>query len=287
MSVRTGAAAGLPQQADIQRLLTTKYRKSLYAPFRRAVETYDLIPPGAKIAVGISGGKDSLLMALLLSQLKMERQGHSDFDLKLIAMDPGYDLENRRNLEANLKTLGLEVEIFESNVFAASLAMSDKTPCYMCARMRRGVLYEKAQSQGCTHLALGHHYDDVIETTLMNVLCAGQFMTMLPKWKSERRENMTLIRPLYLIREEVIKGFFHRIGVVPMACGCSVTKREGDSRRKEIKALIKGLEGTFDNVAHNIFSSAANVNLKYILGTSSSASHSSPDEDAGEGTNHA
>lgn len=251
----------------VEKLLITGYRKSLYAPFRRAVETYELIPAGAKVAVGISGGKDSLLMAKLLTQLQRERRGKSDFHLCFLVMDPGYDFENRKELEANLEKLGIEAEIFESNVFEASLSMSKKTPCYMCARMRRGVLYEKVESLGCTHLALGHHYDDVIETTLMNVLCNGQFMTMLPKIKSEKRANITLIRPLYLIREADIIRFFKRIQVTPMACGCSVTKKEGDSRRKEVKKLINELSGRFENVEASIFSSTQQVHLKYILGT--------------------
>ncbi len=256
---------------EIEHLLVTKYRKSLYAPFKKAIQAHDLIAPGATIALGISGGKDSLLMAKLMQQLQREN-AHTDkaFELVFIAMDPGYQVENRTQMEANVKALGIPAIFYEKDVFEASMASTKlgATPCYMCARMRRGVLYDLCETHGATTLALGHHYDDVIETILLNILCAGQFMTMLPKLESEKRPHMTLIRPLYYIEEQAIKRFTHFIGLKPMACGCSVTAYKGDSKRKQIKELIENLTKTFPNVKNAIFHSAKNVNLKYILGLS-------------------
>lgn len=256
---------------EIERLLVTKYRKTLYAPFKKAVETHQLILPRSVIALGISGGKDSLLMAKLMQQLQRERKGGEEaFELVFIAMDPGYNRENRAQLEANVKALNIPAVFYDRNVFEASgsLTKNGETPCYMCARMRRGVLYDLCETHGAKSLALGHHYDDVIETTLLNVLCGGQFMTMLPKVVSEKRTEMTLIRPLYYIEEEAIKRFTHFIGLEPMACGCPVTAYKGDSRRKQIKGLIENLSKDFPNVRASVFNSANNVNPKYVLGFS-------------------
>lgn len=250
--------------SEIEKLIITKYRKKLWAPFVRAIDEFGLIEPGDKVGVAISGGKDSLLMAKLLQQYKREKQ--NSFELVFIAMDPGYKPENRVSVEQNLSDLNVPTHLFDTPIFEASLKMSTKTPCFMCAKMRRGALYEAAKQQGCNKLALGHHYDDVIETILMNVLCGGEFKTMLPKLQAQNFENMYLIRPMYYLREQSIIGFCNAIGLKALNCGCSVTEHKGDSRRAEIKALIQSLSGQFQNVEQSIFSASKNVRLDHILG---------------------
>lgn len=249
---------------EIERMLITKYRKKLWAPFVRAIETYGLISEGDRVAVAISGGKDSLLMAKLFQQYQLEQK--NSFELIFFCMDPGYKAENRIAVKKNLEDLAIPTNIFDTPIFEASLKMSTKTPCFMCAKMRRGALYQAAADAGCNKLALGHHYDDVIETTLMNVLCGGEFKTMLPKIEAQNFESMTLIRPLYFIREADIIQFCSAIGLNPLNCGCSVTEEKGDSRRAEIKMLIKDLSGNYQNVAQSIFSASKNVRLDHVLG---------------------
>lgn len=248
----------------IETLLVTKYRKKLWAPFVKGVEEFEMIKSGDHIAVAISGGKDSLLLAKLIQQLRRQRK--ENFEVSFILMDPGYKSEYRTAVESNLSLLGLNVHIFETPIFEASLKMSKKTPCFMCAKMRRGALYEKAKSLGCNKLALGHHYDDVIETILMNVLCGGEFKTMLPKVEAQNFSNMQLIRPMYYLREVDIQRYTKFIGIEALACGCSVTESKSDSRRKEVKELIACLSGKFENVEHAIFSASKNVRLDHILG---------------------
>lgn len=249
---------------EIETLLITKYRKKLWAPFVRAIEDYKLIADGDRVGIAISGGKDSLLMAKLFQQYQREKK--NSFELAFFCMDPGYNLENRLSVMNNLEALDIPANIFETPIFEASLKMSSKTPCFMCAKMRRGALYQAATDAGCNKLALGHHYDDVIETTLMNVLCGGEFKTMLPKIEAQNFEAMALIRPLYLIREADIIQFCRTIGLEPLNCGCSVTEDKGDSRRAEIKKLIQTLSDDYQNVAQSIFSAAKNVRLDHVLG---------------------
>ncbi len=249
---------------EIENSIITKYRKKLWAPFVRGIDEFCLIEPGDTVGVAISGGKDSLLMAKLLQQYRREKR--NSFELVFLVMDPGYKPENRVSIEQNLRDLTIPAHIFETPIFEASLKMSDKTPCFMCAKMRRGALYEAAVKQGCNKLALGHHYDDVIETILMNVLCGGEFKTMLPKIEAQNFENMQLIRPMYYLREQSIISFCNTIGLKALNCGCSVTEHKGDSRRAEIKALIHTLSGQFQNVEQSIFSASKNVRLDHILG---------------------
>lgn len=250
---------------SIETLIQTKYRKKIWAPFMKGLETYNLVEKGDVIGVAISGGKDSLLMAKLFQSLVRVYKG--EIQIKCIVMDPGYKKEVREELEGNLEALGIEAHLFETRIFDISEDMSgeNQSPCFLCARMRRGALYEKAKALGCNKLALGHHYDDVIETILMNVLCGGEFKTMLPKVKAQNFEDMTLIRPLYLIREADIIHLIQRLGITPMNCGCSVTEKKEESRRAEIKALIADLSTRFENVEHSIFSASKNVRLEHLL----------------------
>ncbi|MDD7305999.1 MAG: ATP-binding protein [Peptoniphilaceae bacterium] len=248
---------------DIERLLIKKYRKYLWSPFIKAIKDFELINENDKIAVAISGGKDSLLCAKLIQELHR----HSDikFDVEYICMDPGYAKEHRKNLEENLKYLNIKANIYDSNVFAVSEKISGNYPCYMCARMRRGFLYAKAKELGCNKVALGHHLNDAIETTLMNVLFSGNFKTMKPKLKAQNFQGMELIRPLYYIDEEMIKKWRDEIGLNALNCACAVTKKSEGYTRKYVKELIANLEKDIPNVRKSILRSAENVNCDMVL----------------------
>lgn len=248
---------------DIERSIVKSYRKHLWIPFIRALNEYDLVSSGDKIALAISGGKDSLLMSKLFQELK--RYSKVDFDLEFIAMDPGYSNESRAYLEDILAYLDIPCHIYDTNVFDVAENLGKTKPCYMCARMRRGALYAKAQELGCNKLALGHHYDDVIETILLNVLCSGNFKTMMPKLKARNFENMELIRPIYLIEEKSIISWIRSTGIRPLDCACTIAVKENQGKRAEIKALIKDLETSFDNVRSSIFKSAENVDIGSVL----------------------
>lgn len=249
---------------EIERSLVKKYRKHIWTKFVKAVKDYNLVEEGDKIAVAISGGKDSLLMAKCFQELK--KHGQMNFELEFIAMDPGYHPQIKELLIENCEHLGIPVQIYEGKVFEVVDKMARDYPCYLCARMRRGSLYSKAKELGCNKLALGHHYNDVIETTLLNVLYAGNFKTMLPKFKSANFENMELIRPLYYVEEDYIKRFTNNAGIWPLNCACMVAAEKIGNKRYEIKELIKELKKNFDGVEKSIFKSAENVNLDSILG---------------------
>lgn len=249
---------------EVERSIIKKYRKNIWSKFIKAVKDYNLVEENDKIAVGISGGKDSLLLAKLFQELK--RHGKFNFELEFIAMDPGYNESNKELLINNCDYLDIPIHIFESGIFEIVDRIAKDYPCYMCARMRRGALYSKAQELGCNKLALGHHFDDVIETTLLNVLCSGNFKTMLPKLKSTNFENLELIRPLYYINEQHIKTFAQKNGIAPMNCGCVVAAEKTSSKRKRIKELINELKEDFENVDKSIFQAAQNVNINAILG---------------------
>ena len=248
---------------DIERSLIKTYRKHIWSKFIKAIKEYQLIEDGDKIAVAISGGKDSLLLAKLFQEL--EKHGNQNFQLEFIAMDPGYHPEIRSLLEENCDYLGIPVHIYKTDVFQVADRIAGDYPCYMCARMRRGALYSKAQELGCNKLALGHHFNDVIETTMLNLLCAGNFKTMMPKLKAQNFENMELIRPLYLVEEEYIKRFIQRSGIMPLNCACMVAAKKIGNKRFEIKDLIESLKENFQNVDMSIFRAAENVNMKGIL----------------------
>ena len=249
---------------DIEKSIIKTYRKHIWAKFIKAIKEYDLIQDGDRIAVAISGGKDSLLMAKLFQEL--QKYGNRNFELEFIAMDPGYHREIKELLIQNCKYLEIPVQVYEANIFEVADKIAKDYPCYMCARMRRGALYGKAKELGCNKLALGHHFNDVIETTMLNVLCAGSFKTMLPKLHAENFENMELIRPLYLIEEMYIERFIQNSGIWPLNCACMVAAKKIGNKRHEIKELIQGLQGSFKNVDMSIFRAAENVNMDQILG---------------------
>ncbi|WP_105617652.1 tRNA 2-thiocytidine biosynthesis TtcA family protein [Vallitalea okinawensis] len=249
---------------EIERSIIKTYRKELWVRFVKGIKDYDLVQEGDKIALGISGGKDSLLMAKLFQEL--QRHGQIKFELEFIAMDPGFHNTNRERLIDHCNHLNIPVHIFESGIFGVVDRIANEYPCYMCARMRRGALYSKAQELGCNKLALGHHFDDVIETTMLNILYSGNFKTMMPKLKSTNFEGLELIRPMYHIREKDIKRFTQNNGLSPMNCGCVVAAKKTSSKRAEIKQLIANLKENFDDVDKCIFQAAHNVNLDCIVG---------------------
>ncbi|MDO5714636.1 MAG: ATP-binding protein [Tissierellia bacterium] len=249
---------------DIERSIIKTYRKHIWVKFIRAIQNYQLLEPGDKVAVAISGGKDSLLMAKLFQEIK--RHGKDPIDLEFICMDPGYRPEIRQQVLDTCKGLGIPVKIHDSDIFEVSERISDGKPCYMCARMRRGNLYAKAQELGCNKLALGHHFNDVIETILLNVLFSGNYKTMMPKLHAENFENIELIRPMYLIEEEYIIRFMKNTGYEAINCACTVTEKEEGNMRFFVKDLIEDLRKINPNVDISIFRSAENVNLDGIIG---------------------
>ncbi|MCI5838950.1 MAG: tRNA 2-thiocytidine(32) synthetase TtcA [Peptoniphilaceae bacterium] len=251
---------------EIERSIIKKYRKELRSPFIRSVCEYELANDNDKIAVAISGGKDSLLLAKLMQEL--HRHSKYKFELEFICMDPGYEKVFRKKLEENLKLLEIPAHIFDSEVFAISEKISGDYPCYMCARMRRGNLYAKAKELGCNKIALGHHFNDVIETTMMNVLFSGNFKTMKPKLKAQNFKGMQLIRPLYKVHEEDIIKRRDYIGLNALNCACSVTKKKEGYTRLKVKNLIKELKKEIPDVDKSIFKSAENVNCDMVLGFS-------------------
>ena len=276
---------------EIEKSLRKKFRKDIMSPFAKAITDYELLSPGDHVAVCISGGKDSMLMAKCFQELK--RRNKIPFELTFLCMDPGYLPDTRALIEKNAAILGIPLTIFQSDIFEA-VSHIDKSPCYLCARMRRGNLYNKAKELGCNKIALGHHYDDVIETTLLSILYSGQTQTMMPKLKSDNFEGMELIRPMFLIREEAVKAFRDYNGLCFIRCACKMTraieeerkrrKEEGTgsekvsgeysgritgdslSKRLEVKQLIAKLKETNPDVEANIFRSMANIHLGAVLG---------------------
>ena len=249
---------------EIERSIVKRYRKPIWSKFIKAVKDYQLIEEGDKIAVAISGGKDSLLMAKLFQELK--KHGQVNFDVEFIAMDPGYHPDIRQLLIDNCEYLEIPIKLFDANIFEVADEIASDYPCYMCARMRRGALYNKAEELGCNKLALGHHFDDVIETTMLNLLCAGNFKTMLPKLNSTNFDGIQIIRPLYYIREESIIKFIQNSGIWPLNCACMVAAKKTGNKRYEIKDLIKSLGENFQEVEKSIFRAAQNVYLDSVLG---------------------
>ncbi len=254
---------------DVEKSIRKKFRKNIWCRFTKAINEYELVKEGDRIAVCISGGKDSMLMAKLFQELKLHNK--FSFEVKFLVMDPGYSPENRKVIEENARKLNIPVTIFESNIFE-SVYNIEKSPCYLCARMRRGYLYNFAKQMGCNKIALGHHYDDVIETILMGMLYGAQMQTMMPKLHSTNFEGMELIRPLYLIREDDIKAWRDYNGLHFIQCACKFTdtcttcnNEENRSKRVEIKELIKTLKQVNPFVEANIFKSVENVNLDTLI----------------------
>ena len=254
---------------DVEQSIRKKFRKKIWRMFAKAINTYDLVKEGDKIAVCISGGKDSMLMAKLFQELKLHNK--FEFEVKFLVMDSGYSPENRKVIEENARKLNIPITIYESDIFE-SVYNVEKSPCYLCARMRRGYLYKFAKDMGCNKIALGHHYDDVIETILMGMLYSGQVQTMMPKLHSTNYEGMELIRPLYLIREQDIKSWCRYNDLHFIQCACKFTdtcttcnNEENRSKRVEIKELIKTLKQVNPYVEGNIFKSVENVSLEAIV----------------------
>lgn len=249
---------------EIEKSLITTYKKELFKPFVKTINEYNLIAPGDKIAVGISGGKDSLVLAKLFQELK--KHNKFDFEVVFLSMDPGFRDVNRELLETNCKYLNIDLEIRNSQIFNVIGKIAKQNPCYMCARMRRGFLYNAAKELGCNKLALGHHFDDVIETTLLNMFYGGQFKTMVPKIQSDNFEGIELIRPMMQVKERDIIRWIKYSGIQSMNCGCTVVAEKTSSKRREIKELIESLRRVHPDIDKSIYTSATNVNLDAILG---------------------
>lgn len=250
----------------VERSIIKKYRKELWNPFIAAIKRYELINEGDKVAVCISGGKDSMLMAMLIKQL--HRNSEVPFEMVFICMDPGYNKENREQIEKNAELLDIPIEFFETDIFDYA-NKQEKNPCYMCARMRRGHLYSKAQSLGCNKIALGHHFSDVIETTVMAMFYGGQLQAMPPKLRSTNYPGMELIRPLYCIHEDDIIAWKNYNELEFLQCACRFTENTesglDDSKRREIKELIRELKKTNPNIENSIFSSIHNCQLDTMV----------------------
>lgn len=258
---------------DIERSIIKQYRKEIWRPFVRALNEYDLIQPGDNIAVCISGGKDSMLLAKCMQEIL--RHGKMEFGLQFIVMDPGYHPDNRKMIEDNAMVMGIPVQIFESDIFDI-VVDAEGSPCYLCARMRRGYLYAKAKELGCNKIALGHHLDDVVETILMSMLYGAQVNTMMPKLHSTNFEGMELIRPLYLVKEADILDWKAHNGLQFLQCACRFTEQIAQeqaleetvhtSKRQEMKELMKQFRKVSSHIEMNIFKSVENVNLDACIG---------------------
>lgn len=249
---------------DIEKSLITTYKKDIFRPFVKTINEFELIEPGDKIAIGISGGKDSLIMAKLFQELK--RHNKIPFEIAFIAMDPGFNEVNRELLETNSKYLNIPLEVRESDIFEVVEKIAKENPCYMCARMRRGFLYDAAKSLGCNKLALGHHFDDVIETTMLNIFYGGSFKTMVPKIEALNFDDIELIRPMMKVKERDIIRWLQNSGIQSMNCGCTVAAEKTSSKRREIKELIQTLRKVNPDVDASIYRAATNVNLEQVLG---------------------
>lgn len=256
----------MKRHQEIERSIIKKYRKQLWNPFTKAIKEFELIKPGDKIAVCISGGKDSMLLAKLLEEL--QRHGKVPFELVYLSMDPGYSAQTRELIQKNTEILNIKLNLFQSDIFDITDQITN--PCYLCARMRRGHLYNEARNLGCNKIALGHHFNDVIETTLMSIIYGGQIQTMMPKLHSSNYPGMELIRPLYRVKEEDIIAWAKHNQLEFIQCACRLTEKalydENSSMRKQIKELIKKLKNQNQFVEANIYKSTYNVNLNQIIG---------------------
>ena len=254
---------------EIEKSIIKKYRKEIWSKFVKGVSDYELINENDNIMVCISGGKDSFLLAKLIQEL--QRHGKFKFNARYVVMDPGYNEYNRSFIEDNAKTLNIPIEIFESDIFDVVSNVESKSPCYLCARMRRGYLYSKAQELGCNKIALGHHFDDFIETTLLSMFYGSEIKTMMPKLHSDNFEGIELIRPMLLIKEEDIISWKKSNELTFINCACRFTEgcsliNDGTSKRKEMKELIKNMKKINPNVDLNIFKALDTVNMNCIFG---------------------
>ena len=263
---------------EIERSIIKKYRKEIWSKFVKAVQVYELIEENDNIMVCISGGKDSFLMAKCIEELK--KHGKFNFDVHYVVMDPGYNEYNRDFIIDNAKILNVPIEIFQSDIFDVVERAGGDSPCYLCARMRRGYLYSKAQELGCNKIALGHHFDDVIETTLLSMFYGSEIKTMMPKLHSDNFKGLELIRPLYLVKEQDIISWrnFNELTFINCACrfteNCSIVD-DGTSKRKEMKNLVNNLRKINPSIDNNIFTSMNNINLNCVLGTKKDGKYTS------------
>jgi len=249
------------ENVSIEKSINKTYRKTIFRPFIEAIKEFELIKPNDKIAVCISGGKDSFLLAKCLQILKKHKE--FVFDLEFIVMDPGYSKENINQIKKNLKLFEIDAHIFKAPIF--NFIENTEKPCYLCAKMRRGYLYDKAQELGCNKIALGHHFNDVIETVILNMVFNGVYASMMPKLKSDNFENMELIRPLYYIKEKDIINFKNYNNLVFLDCACVITKKD-IGKRKEVKDFIDNMKKLYPQVDSNILNSTKNVNLNKVIG---------------------
>lgn len=243
--------------------LRTSYRKKIWRKFVKAINDFNLIEDGDKIAVGVSGGKDSLLLCKLFQELKRDKS--KNFEVAFISMNPGFEAMDIEQFEKNLKILNIPCEIFNSDVWKIAFHEDPENPCFLCAKMRRGVLYKKVEELGFNKLALGHHFDDIVETALINMFYAGTIKTMIPK-VSSTSGKLAVIRPMAYVKESDIISFTKRNEIKAMGCGCPVESGKVDSKRKEIKLLLKELEEKNPNVKQSIFNSLKNINIEYVMG---------------------
>ncbi len=255
--------------AEIEKSLIKTYRKELWSKFVSAVVKYKLISEFDKIAVCISGGKDSFLLAKLMQELK--KHNKINFELVFLVINPGYSEQNRQVILDNAKKLGVDIKIFDVNYFEHVASVENGSPCYLCARIRRGVLYSHARELGCNKIALGHHFDDVVETTLLSMLYNGQLKTMMPKLHSQNYEGLELIRPMYYIREKDIIRWASKFNLQFINCACPLyikrnLNKENESKRYEMKQLINSLENMNNKFVDNIFTSLKNINLNTVIG---------------------
>lgn len=253
----------MKDRKEIENSIITKYRKSIWTKFLKAIADFSLVENGDKIAIAISGGKDSLLLAKLFQELKKDKS--RNFEFKAINLNPGFRESDLEQFKKNLVSLGIECEIIDTNIWEVSNKMSPESPCFLCAKMRRGILYKELEKMGYNKIALGHHFDDVIETTLINMFFAGTVKTMLAKVNSESGD-LQLIRPLVYVFEEDIIKYTRSNGISAMSCGCAVESEKVDSKRKEIKRLLASLEQKNPGIKKRIFRSMRNVNLDYVYG---------------------
>lgn len=248
----------------IEKAIIKRYRNKLYNNFIRAIKDYELLKENDVVGVCISGGKDSLVLAKLFQEYL--KHGKIKIEARFLVMNPGFNTQNLEELKENARKLNIPIIIKESDIFKVTVAHGGDNPCYLCARMRRGFLYKFGKENGCNKIALGHHFNDVIETTLLNVFYGGTFKTMLPKLKSENFEDMEVIRPMYYIEEKNIINFMKFCGITAMDCGCKVASKELSSKRAAVKEMIKKLKLENKDVEKSIFQSANNVNMDCIIG---------------------
>lgn len=267
----------MEKYVEIERSIIKKFRKDIWSKFIKAISDYELIKENDNIMVCISGGKDSFLLAKCIQELI--KHGKFPFTAHYVVMDPGYNKVNRQLIEKNAKLLNVPIEIFETNIFDVT-AKVEGNPCYLCARMRRGYLYSKAKELGCNKIALGHHFDDVIETTLLSMFYGSEIKTMMPKLHSDNFKGLELIRPLYLIKESAVLAWKKYNELTFINCACRFTENctivdDGTSKRKEMKNLVDNLRKTNPSIDNNIFTSMNNINLNCVLGTKKDGKYTS------------